>query len=151
MIVAPIVGFLAFARNDRQGSRVAQSTGATISMSSQFSSAVTERVPPTALCDGRKPPRQLFHRSELGLELLSALVEGLEAELPAMKLDAELIDIASNLCALRFVFLETPLHVGQTGLSLRAFNGAVGIFRNDGGLPALLAGESHAGRGTVHD
>jgi hypothetical protein len=68
-----------------------------------------------------------------------------------MKLDAKLIDIASNLCALRFVFLEPPLDVGQTGLSLRAFNGAVGNFRNDGGLPALLAGESHARRGTVHD
>ena len=49
---------------------------------------------------------------ELFLQLGLAFVQCLQAQLPAMQLNAELVDIAGNLGPLRFVLLQFPLQVG---------------------------------------
>lgn len=46
---------------------------------------------------------------ELGLQFLLAVLQGLKTELPAVKLDTELVDIACYFSALRFVFFELML------------------------------------------
>ena len=60
-------------------------------------------------CRGAKAPPTLriaaLRGGQLGLELLLALIQALEAELPPVELNAVLIDIARDLGPLRFVFL----------------------------------------------
>ena len=48
-------------------------------------------------------------RGKFALQFRLTLTEGLEAELPAMKLDSELIDITRDLSPLRVVFLKLML------------------------------------------
>ena len=51
--------------------------------------------------------------SQLGFEFLLALVQSLQSQLPAMELNAELIDVARDLRPLRFVFLQLMLEIGN--------------------------------------
>ena len=59
--------------------------------------------------------------SQLGFEFLLALVQSLQSQLPAMELNAELIDVARDLRPLRFVFLQLMLEIGNPG---RIFRGS---------------------------
>ena len=66
-----------------------------------------------------------------------------------MKLDAELIDIASDLRPLRFVLFQLILQIGNLG---RDFRWRLGRGRGDyRGLAAILAGQRHPRRRGVDD
>jgi hypothetical protein len=52
--------------------------------------------------------------NDLGHQFLVALVQGLNPNLPPMKLNAELVDIAVDLGALRFVFLKMAAQLRQS-------------------------------------
>ena len=51
-------------------------------------------------------PAKLLRALQIVLELLPPFLERLESQLPAMQLNAELIDVTSHLSPLRFVFLQ---------------------------------------------
>ena len=51
-------------------------------------------------------PPLLGRVGKVPIELLPAFFQSLQSELPAMQLDAELIDVAGDLSPLRFVFFE---------------------------------------------
>ena len=53
------------------------------------------------------------NRRELSFKFLLALLQGLKTELPAMKLDTELVDVTGDFSALRFVLLELMLQIGN--------------------------------------
>ena len=86
---------------------------------------------------------------EFRFQLLLALVQALQAKLPAMKLDAELIDVAGDLGSLGFVFLQLMLKIGNFN---RVFGGRFhGGVRNGGWFAALLAIQGHSRRGGIDD
>jgi hypothetical protein len=80
-------------------------------------------------------------------QFLLALVQALETKLPTMQLDAELVDVAGDLGALRFVLLQLMLEIGN-------FHGIFGSrfdrdLRNRRRLTAPLAIQRDSGRGRI--
>jgi len=51
--------------------------------------------------------------SELAFEFAASLFKVLQTQLPAMHLNSELIDLTDDFGALRFVFFQAALQVGQ--------------------------------------
>ena len=54
-----------------------------------------------------------FLRVELRLEVVAALFQSLQAQLPAMDLNGELINATDDFRALRFVLFQAALQVGR--------------------------------------
>jgi hypothetical protein len=104
-------------------------------------------------CRGAKAPPTLgipaLRCFQLGFELLLAFVQALQTQLPAMQLNAELIDVARDLGPLRFVFLQLVLEIRNPS----------GIFRDDfdwrgwdsNRLATFLAIDRQSGRRGVDD
>lgn len=86
--------------------------------------------------------RALF---EPGFQFPFAFVQGLEAQLPSLDLNVELVDVAGDFGALGFVFFELPFQVVDFA------GNALGVLRNLGGPAAFLAGKRHPRGGGVHD
>ena len=88
-------------------------------------------------------PRCLFGHTvasggELPFELLLTLVQALQAQLPTMQLNAELVDVARDFGALRFVLLQLVLQIrDQHRIRRGGFD--LARLRNRGRLPAALA------------
>ena len=81
------------------------------------------------------------------MKFLLALLQSLKTKLPAVQLDTELIDIARDLRALRFVLFELTLQIGSPGGVFRgSFKSRI---RNSGRLPALLSIQRQAGGGGI--
>lgn len=84
---------------------------------------------------------------ELGLELFLPLVQGLKAKLPAMELDAELVDVARDLGPLRFVLFELMRQIGNPR---RAFRGGFDRYLRHGRwFAALLTIQRHPSRSRI--
>ena len=55
---------------------------------------------------------------DLAQQFSSALFQGLKAKLPAMELDAVLIDVTCDLSPLRFIFSQAALQIRDTAIRL---------------------------------
>ncbi len=107
MIKASTVGFLASARNDKRG--------------------LARQLDPTS---------RWSTWPEFFFELRFAFVQRLQAQLPTMQLDRELIDVTGHFGALRFVFGQFSSNFFRVGQRARA---RLLRFRNGRELAALLA------------
>ena len=92
-----------------------------------------------------------MRRAQLLLELFPAFLQSLQAQLPAVQLDTELIDVPRDFGSLRFVFLELSSQIRNQGLRFGRQCFMDWNRRNLGGLSASLTRECHAGRGRVDD
>ena len=89
----------------------------------------------------------LFYFVQLDFELLLPLVQHLQAQLPPMKLNTRLINVAGDLGPLRFVFGQATLDFLPADSSIRR-----GFFRcwDCRGFAASLTTQGHSRRGAVH-
>lgn len=86
------------------------------------------------------------------VQVLTPLVQRLQAKLPAMQLDAELVDIAGDLCALRFVFFDLALQISAVRLNFGV--GSATLFqwwRNGRRFATFLTVQRHSSGGGVND
>ena len=98
---------------------------------------------------GRPTKLPATRGGEFRFQFLLPFVQALQAELPAMQLDAELIDVAGDLSALRLIFLQLMLEIGDFhGVFARGFERCV-WYR--GWFSALLAIKGHPGGRGVYD
>src|ERR1700730_2150866 len=89
-----------------------------------------------------------FVRPQLLFELSLAIVQGLQAQLPAMQLNAELIDVTGDLGPLRFVLGELAANFFCIGQRIRT---RFLRRRHSSEFAALLAGQGHSGGGSIYD
>ncbi len=92
----------------------------------------------------RQVPRSRRLTTELGFQLCFAFVQRLQAQLPAMQLNGELIDVAGDFGALRFVLFQFPLHVFRN-CRRRCF-----CSWHRCRLRATLTRHRHSGRSAIH-
>lgn len=90
-------------------------------------------------------------RRHFFFELFAALVQSLQTQLPAMQLNAQLINVARDFGPLRFVFLEPALNFTFFLIAHAAALRRGGVGRDSCGLVATLTRERHAGGGVIND
>lgn len=87
-------------------------------------------------------------------QLLVSFVQGLEPVLPAMKLNAQLVDVAVDLGALRFIFPQMAPQLRQSFLNRprRQVPGSMGLRRmgHRGGPSATLTSQSQSRSCAIH-
>ena len=93
----------------------------------------------------------LIRAAQLFLELRFPFVERLQAKLPAVQLDAELIDITGDLGALRLILFNLTLEVGEVGVRLCVDRCTRRNRWHWSWFAALLAVQRHSFGGGVHD
>jgi hypothetical protein len=95
--------------------------------------------------------RKLFRVLQIVFELLTPFFQSLQSQLPAVKLDAQLINVTGHLGPLRIVFFQLTPELGDTIVRLivspRA-NGWDGW--HQGRFSASLTRESHSRRRRIH-
>src|SRR5215210_7421785 len=93
--------------------------------------------------------RRRRERSKIRLQLLLPFDQLLQTELPTMKLDAVLVDVAGDLGALRLVFLQLVLKIcAANRINQRDFRR---YLRDGGRLTAPLAIQCEPRRGRTDD
>jgi hypothetical protein len=94
-------------------------------------------------------PRWLRSFAQFFFQLVLALVQGLQTQFPAMKLNAQLIDVAGHFGPLRFILLQFPLQVGEFLRQCRA--GGHRRHRDGRRFATALAIQRHSGGGGVNN
>jgi hypothetical protein len=100
----------------------------------------------------RELPRSLFagYRAQFRRQLGLPLVQRLQAELPSMELDTELVDVAGHFSPLRFIFLQLVLKIGDLGSVLRRLLD-LGALRHAQRLVTVLAVDGQTCRSGIDD
>ena len=98
----------------------------------------------------RLAERARLRAFDLLYQIATALIQCLQAQLPAMQLDGELIDVAGDLGALRLVFFQLPACFWIWAVCIVggacAFSGS---FRDTGWQTAPLTRKTKSGRGRI--